>query len=481
MIPESNTPKILQVARYLRQSKEIHPESWTEVVKALLDVTSKAEQASQFASTSGRRQHLFDKNAVREFKDFNPHHSACIEAKVEATVGLGWKSRKISEVLDPISGKSRSFADVNRAGFEDYWEAADYYIEVVQGDKGDPEKITGLHHIPTSTVYIEVEDSQNRDFHYSVQSYEDAVGEQRFARFGDLDDFVARHSGATASDDANAVLGFAADVRPEQIQKRSSIIHFRRATSRSRWYGYTDYFSAVPSVELQQCLTQYEFDFYFNRGVPEFLLFILGKQLSGKDWDQVIALMQGQQGFGNGHKSGAFNFGDPDIKVQLEKLGLDTQQESSYPEHTATNGMNIVSAHGVPPLLAGIVLPGKMAGANELPNALGLFQLLKIAPVQRAFCALLAECLGGRRFGTEGRGTVLTREDFLGPQSDQMDEVSGRITKADGNGLNTITTELDLATMDTQARMKDPVMAGNRDPKEGLLGSSSDRPAAEGR
>ena len=34
--------------------------------------------------------------------------------------------------------------------------------------------------------------------------------------------------------------------------------------------------------------------------------------------------------------------------------------------------------------------------------------------------------------------------------------------------------------MDTQARMKDPVMAGNRDPKQGLLGSSSDRPKAEG-
>ena len=99
----------------------------------------------------------------------------------------------------------------------------------------------------------------------------------------------------------------------------------------------------------------------------------------------------------------------------------------------------------VPPLLAGIVVPGKMAAANELPNALLGFQTLVIGPAQRSLWTILSQTLGG---GDGVRG--------IGP---------GDLR------LRAITDEFDMGKVDTTARMKQPVaeaQAQGRDPAAGL-------------
>ena len=150
-------------------------------------------------------------------------------------------------------------------------------------------------------------------------------------------------------------------------------------------------------------------------------------------------------GLRQAHKSAIVNISDPNIEVQLEKLALETQNAPGATELSTNTAIDIVSAHQVPPLLAGIVVPGKMAAANELPNALLGFQTLVIGPAQRSLWTILSQTLGG---GDGVRG--------IGP---------GDLR------LRAITDEFDMGKVDTTARMKQPVaeaQAQGRDPAAGL-------------
>jgi hypothetical protein len=124
-----------------------------------------------------------------------------------------------------------------------------------------------------------------------------------------------------------------------------------------------------------------------------------------------------------------------------------------------TLAMHIVSAHRVPPVLAGILVPGKLGANNELPNALAAFQALVMGPAQRNFSNVLAATLGNPEFN---QGLGLTEKDFMGEE---------------GNGFRTILEEMGsgmagLTEMDTMARMKEPIgeaVAGGRNLKAGVL------------
>jgi hypothetical protein len=260
----------------------------------------------------------------------------------------------------------------------------------------------------------------------------------------------------------------------------SEVVHFRQPTNRSRWYGFPDYLSATPSIELVQCMTQHEFDFYFNRGVPEFLLFLKGQAISTETWTKVTEMLKSSQGLTNSHKTGAVHIpGNPEnVEVQIERLAMDNAKNSDFMDKSITLAMQIATAHGVPPILANILLPGKIGAANEGPNALLLLQKRKIGPAQRHFSQVLASTLGsGLRYNG---GSALTSKQFLDPMpGKQMDENELPIFNQKGNGFQTILDGMTLGEAQTMATMKDPITGSGRNPADGTLDGASDRKPAD--
>jgi len=194
----------------------------------------------------------------------------------------------------------------------------------------------------------------------------------------------------------------------------------------------------ISKIELAQCLTQHEFDFFLNRGVPEFIVWFVGGNVNPDQWTKIEENFKAHIGYGKSFKSSAFQFPDPNLKIQVDKLGIEARQQGIFSEMSDTLATAIVSAHRVPPLLAGILIPGKLGATNELPNALIAFQVLVIRQAQRAFQRKLALTIGAE--------LNLSKDDFE---------------------FNTILDEFPLETMDTMSRMRDPVGSG-RDPSEGL-------------
>lgn len=403
------------------------------------------ERLSSTPRSSGEKAHPFDFDAVNEFLTMNTYHGSCVRTKRDCTVGKGFRSpeeivkleageqpnerdrRKMSKaekILGPLCDFSFQ-ALLNETG-EDYWNAGNGWMEVVRRGAGD--RITGLHHSMPREVWVLVED-EGEDFHYVIRSVEGgAGGERHFARFGDKDDLVRRMK-----------------LDPNEV---SELIHFAQPTSLSRYYGYPDWLAAVSPIEIQQKSYQYVYDFFDNGAVPDYLLFLLGASIKEKDWKRVEAMMKQTAGVGNSHRSAAFNFSNTDLTVQLERLAMEGREiGAEYQQLVDTNAMQIVSAHRVPPLLAGILIPGKLGASNEFPNALTAFQALVISSAQQNFQMTLAATLGDP---AKNGGLGLTEDDFE---------------------LRTVVDELDMSKLATVGGMRQPLpeaQAEGRDLGAGL-------------
>lgn len=430
---------------------------WVSMMHKIL--ADKAGKSGQSVRT-GTRPHPYDFAALKTLQDYNEHHATCIHAKVAATVGLGclndaekqerqqaqmpmtldpngmpaqnpvvmplYQESKVDTVLNPLT--SISWQDTLTDACEDYHETGNGYIEVVRSGG----VIKGLHHLASTDVRVHVEDA-NYNFHYELTG-EDAYGTRRFPAFGDADDFFARASGNgyTVQKGADA-------------QNISEVIHFRRPSSRDRFYGRPDWISAVPMIELVQMLHQFKFDYFNNRGVPEFMLFLLGAAAGDKEFTALENSLKANIGYGNSHKSTVVNFPSPNMTIQLEKLAMESKGEDDFKALKETAALSIVTAHKVPPLLAGIQIPGKLGATNELSQALIAFQSLVVGQDQRLFQMTLA-----RTLGSPEAGLGLTGEDFT---------------------FKTITDDLDPAKMDTIGRMHQPLPQANaegRDVEEGV-------------
>lgn len=428
----------------------------------------------------GRQFRPYDFDAILNFKTANVHHATCINTKVSSTVGQGFLTdedkanrkkmqmlaegsragmaggggggamgggggvtvpfssgmSKAAKILDPLC--NGTFQQVLTNVAEDFYQLANGYIEVVRGIPGSLQ-ITGLHHLPARDTWVYVEDQQY-NYHYEIQSCQGPLFNRRFARFGDKEGMATRVSNLLPIFDSPGM-----DGKP-QVDRRgvSEVIHIKNHNTLSRWYGFADWLSCVPSVELAQCVMQQKYDFFNNRGVPEFFLFILGKKMPPKEWAKLENAIKAGIGRGNSHKSVAVNIEDPETTIKLEKLMSEGKTDEGFQSMKETLAMDVVTAHRTPPLLAGIQIPGKLGANNELPNALMAFQVLVIGPAQHTFQSTLGDTLGN---AMDNGGMALTYEDFA---------------------LKTILDSIDVGIMSTVGAMRQPITGSGRDPSKGL-------------
>ena len=405
----------------------------------LLHKSMAQEAPSSVGEEPGEQQKPFDFQAATLFKAHNVHHSTCIRAKTRALVGLGHvreddfedppepeftkdgvpkpkakkKKRepsKVSTVLDPLCRFSWQHTLTQLA--DDYWSTGNAFLEVVRDRPGGT--ITGLHWQPATDVWIYLLDRSGSRIQYLVKGR--VGGDVRMRAFGDLTQ-TSTTEGAF----------------PAPVNERSEMIHICAPSTMDRIYGVPQWLASGPLVELTQALHQHQFDFHVNRGVPEFLMMLTGGRVDKKTWNKIVQSFDSWVGLGNSHKASVFNLPDPNIEAEVVKLATEGIENGTFfRDMSETLSTSIVSAHGVPPSLAGILIPGKMGASNESSNAMMVFQTLEIGPEQEHFETML-----GSRLGDPARngGLGLAREDFeLRTLTEEMAEAMELLKPVDTMG-----------------------------------------------
>jgi hypothetical protein len=422
--PEGPTAdQAAQIATFRRVVRKLMPTSFDKdlsFMESLLTikkgvVESEPTNAPTYAGMKGIP---FNYDAAMRLKLHNVHHSTCVDTKKHALVGLGHtEGSRADEVLSPICTVTWPVLCTKLA--EDFATLGISYIECVR----DGDQIVGLHHLPAVDVrYVVEQDLVNHYYEIrggKVESLSASTNSTVMAPFGQLKEFMARHRGLIGN------------------RKISEVIAIMDPSSQSRYYAVPSWLAAVADMELNQAVRQHVYDFHVNRGVPEFLLFLTGGRVDTKTWAAIVEAMQAYVGMGNSHKSSAFNVVGEDIEVNLQQLeSNDVIKGDFYRMMTEALATTIVSAHRVPPILADILIPGKMGAANELPNAIMAFQTLVIGPWHTIWTSILGSTLGGKFNG----GLGLKAKDFefksivdamadglqkLNPQKGAADTVSG--------------------------------------------------------
>lgn len=399
-----------------------------------------------------------DGAAARKLKDVSSHHASCIQSKKYSTLGLGFVSdasevedskarqdssvkateqkvsslltgeayieSKVDKVLDPLTLYGFMF-DFYRT-IEDFLDAGTGYLEVIRNEGG---KIVGLNWIPYDYIQAAiVKDDNGRSrlvYRYTGGTYLATI-DKWYSLFGKENKaWVYDHfySDSTAT-----------------IEEVSEVIPFMIPSNRSRYYGYPEWLSASSMVTLLSKAMQYKSDFYTNKGVLSYILSVMGT-VDGDKWKQIEECIQGSVGAGNNFKNLAINTPNDKATVQVDKLASTDKTETQFALDMEVFAQHIVSSHRVPPVLANILIPGKLGATNEAVQALVSFQLLVVGPYQTMIQKTLARTLGGKD-GIEG----LKPEDFR---------------------LRSITSQFNIEGLDTIGRAREEAVSADRDFSEG--------------
>ena len=389
--------------------------------------------------------------AIRAMKDISPHHAACIRSKLMSIMGLGFVSEgddvknktddnstttqvaeeaitsllsgesfvesKVDKVLDPLT--IEGFAHELYTTIEDFLDGGTGYLEVV---RDITEKIVGLNWIPyedlQAATFRDLEGKSWRMYIYNPAGLMAGNGTKRYSLFGKNN---RRKVWETFYTGTNI-----------PIEAVSEVIVFKNPSNRVKGYGYPDHLSAAAIITLLALSIQYKSDFYTNRGVLAYILSIIG-QVETESWDKIVASVEGSVGGGQNFRQMAINVpASEGSKVEVHKLASSDKTELQFSKDSEIYAQQIVSAHRVPPIIANILIPGKLGASNEVVQALVAFQLLVIGPYQQIIQSTLARTLGGDE-GISG----LEAEDLR---------------------FRVITSQFNIEGLDTVGRMREEAM-----------------------
>lgn len=282
---------------------------------------------------------------LANYYDTSFANHAAIDAKVENIVGLGYDFEVSKRTLMRLetnpdtSAVERARNRIERAKIElrdwlenlndeesfthtltkfytDVQATGNGYLEIGRTIKG---KIGYIGHIPATTIRAR----RLKD------GYVQIIG-NKVVYF--------RNFGAT---NANPIT---TDPRPNEI------IHYKEYSPLNTFYGVPDIMSAITSLHGDQLASQYNIDYFGNKGVPRYVITLKGAKLSADAEDKMFRFLQNSLK-GQNHRTLYIPLpGDSDnSKVEFKMEPIENGvQEASFKEYRKQNRDDILIAHQVP-------------------------------------------------------------------------------------------------------------------------------------
>lgn len=288
--------------------------------------------------------------------DFNSYHARCLRVKVDCNINLGINvidgNENVLDKLSAVNEYGQSFQEVMSRVALDYESGGNGYLELARGQGG---MIGEIYHCPSRYTKRR---KRGSEFPFVYDAGQGPV------------DFHAYRPGEKPGD-----------------TKHNELLQISNYTDESRYYGLPDWRGAVPDIEVDYYSVLYNQKFFINSGVPDLAIIVKGGKFDEETEKKVVSFLQTSfKGISNAHRTLYLPIEDQDIEVKFEKLAVDMKdRDGSFDKLRARSRDNIVSAHGVPPRLVGIVVSGQLGGGGEVHGQLKIFQEITINPRQDLF------------------------------------------------------------------------------------------------
>jgi PBSX family phage portal protein len=282
---------------------------------------------------------------LANYYDMSFANHAAIDAKVENTVGLGYDFHATQRTLmalesstnETATEKARkrierakvemkdwieslndddSFTHTMMKFFTDVQATGNGYLEIGRTVTGE---IGYVGHIPATTMRVR----RLRDGFVQI------IGNKvvYFRNFG--------------AKNPNPITN---DPRPNEI------IHYKEYSPLNSFYGVPDILSAVGALQGDAMASQYNIDYFTNKGVPRYVVTLKGAKLSEEAEDKMFRFLQTSLK-GSNHRTLYIPLpGDTDTnKVEFKMEAVENGvQEASFNEYRIRNRDDILVAHQVP-------------------------------------------------------------------------------------------------------------------------------------
>jgi PBSX family phage portal protein len=294
----------------------------------------------------------------------NTYHHKAISFKAVSAVGLGFnildeRGQIIPEDKWPsflvTANPLESFHEVILSAYMDFEEVGGGHIEVIQTRKGDPAE---LYWVPGETMYL------NKSKDTFIQELNGKT--VHFTPFG-----LAKQSD----------------------RSKNQMIRFKYPSNRSTFYGRPDWIGAVGSMILDALAVEWNYRFFKNNAIPALAVIVEGGEFD-KDTKALVRdfLTQSVKGIDNSHKTLYLPINDPNIKVRFEKIMAEVKDADFQKLRTSIRD-EVLSGHGVPPRIMGVITSGSLGGGGEAEQQLKIFKEVSVSPKQQLFESVINRTL----------------------------------------------------------------------------------------
>jgi len=297
-------------------------------------------------------------------------HSACVAAKTSFTYGAGVKAlqsgtenteatAKLKTWLDSVNGKRTKNGKEIKNGIADYYRTGNAFFE-----RAEKDGVVNIYHISTKKARIK----------------KDYSGVLVSANF---------YEGAYLAGDARYLPFFPNQEKDDDGVLRS-VIHVCGDKISNEYYGEPDIVSALIDMEIEYRIGSYNKAEFDNGFKPSTLMQFVGDYETEEATEYLTEMKSKFTGDGNNGKMVLQVVPSKELFANL--LTLNANTDGNFSELSARVETNILKAHRLPKVLAGIPIAGKLGGdTKEIQTAYNYCLSTVIYPIQSELLTQLSE------------------------------------------------------------------------------------------
>jgi PBSX family phage portal protein len=297
----------------------------------------------------------YNLDALAKLYEKNSAHNAAVSAKATNIAGLGYEfieapstrlkleqmqrkstKAKIQEFIDELEkeknkledlfgnlNEEEEFGEIMVKVWTDVESMGNGYLEIGRTLSGS---IGYIGHVPANTIRVRA----LRDGFIQISGNQYVF----FKNYGDVE----------TSNPLNN------DPRPNEL------MHFKKYSPRSTYYGVPDIIPALPSVAADTFAKEYNLDYFENKAVPRYAFITKGAQLSAEAEEKLVSYFQNElKGRHHGTLYIPLPPSMPGVEVDAKFEAIeDRPQDQSFIKYIQDARLEILMAHRVPPPKAGV-------------------------------------------------------------------------------------------------------------------------------